>query len=78
MKVRLNEALDKAGLGFTDVEAKQEIRVKKPGMREVIDVTDSVFVREKLRTGELEQVIENTVAVPEKVTAPEKPADPKK
>jgi hypothetical protein len=56
MKVRLNEKLDKAGLGFTDQINHQEIRAKKPGKREIIEVKDSHFVQDKIRSGELELV----------------------
>ena len=56
MKVRLNEKLDKAGLGFTDMTNGQDIRAKNKGKREIINVKDSHFVRDKIRSGELELV----------------------
>lgn len=52
MKVRLHESLDKAGLGFID-PAGQKIKAKKPGKGETIEVNETDFVRERLRSGEL-------------------------
>lgn len=59
MKVKLNEKLDKPGHGFVDPENGQRIRPKLPKEGEpfergqTLEVKDTAFVREKLRTGEL-------------------------
>lgn len=52
MKVKLHPNLDKQGLKFVDPEG-QRIGAKVSGKGEVINVKDSEFVREKIRSGEL-------------------------
>lgn len=52
MKVKLHPNLDKQGLKFVDPEG-QRIGAKAPGKAEVLQVTDTEFVREKIRSGEL-------------------------
>ena len=56
MKVRLNSILDKEGKGFYDFEKNKAIAPKKFGKREIFEVEESHFIREKIRTGELEVV----------------------
>jgi hypothetical protein len=56
MKVRLNSILDKQNKGFYDFEKNKAIAPKKFGKREVFEVEESHFIREKIRTGELEVV----------------------
>jgi hypothetical protein len=72
LKVRLNQSMDKAGLGFTDIEGKQEIRVKNPGKREVITVKETHFVRQKIQSGEIEivEVVKSAASTKTQETSP--------
>lgn len=56
LKVKLSETLARQGLGFVDPLTGEDIRQKKPGKQEVLTVTDSVFVQQKLRSKELVKV----------------------
>ena len=48
--VRLRDDLAKAGMGFSDIEAKQEIRHKPGG---TVEVEQTPFVQKRIETGEV-------------------------
>lgn len=51
--VRLNDTLDKAGLGFYDTVEFQEVRPKEFGKGQSFQVKQSPFIAGRIRTGEL-------------------------
>lgn len=65
MKVKLNPALDKAGMGFVDPEG-QRIRTKNPGKGDTLEVKDTEFVRERIGAGELIVIAEPKRKISEK------------
>lgn len=70
--VKLRDDLAKAGMGFSDIEAKQEIR-HKPG--ETVAVEQTPFVQKRIETGEV-IVVSTASEETEESDSDSDPADP--
>lgn len=70
--VKLRDDLAKAGMGFSDIEAKQEIR-HKPG--ETVEVEQTPFMQKRIETGEV--IVVSTASEESEKSDPDSdPADP--